>query len=923
MDLKSSDIAVTDSGRAIDSRELRISRDAHDSDRLVTFIFDQMSAPGAKAADRIAKAVLRNLGEAPGAIGVWSVNGRLCVVQSYTADRNLVAAAITTATTGPAEIASAATAQEKLLVAAENAGDADKRDSRQKRLDRASIEALNEAIRVVDAQHAPWGIASLFAAAQAQRALAGRKAVIFFTEKIPSDLNAADQFRAASQRLRDASVSVYAVDLNALDVATAQGAQVASAMGDPQNERNVLATQAAIIGAGNQLGYGFRPVMGPLDAKAMRDTFTGLEFDGLSGEKNPLAQLAQATSGGYTSAQGNGKKLCRQIIADLTNYYTITYPEAGHPDGRFHPVAVKINRPGMRAQSDGGYFATADAAVSSGTAPSLVHTDAAEAVSLDTLREGAVDSEFSLRAAMLRFGKASAGIHSVLAVEIPIGQLKLHEDPNTALFSLHASLAAEVKDNSGKVVARFHEEFRRHESAHSAEKLRNDFLSMERSINLPVGDYTVFAMVRDWNADKLGSSTQTVHLAETGDADLLSDLVLVRSMRSDDEAGSGALPYGKSRVLPNLTGELSGEGDSASLYFQLYPDEKKPSPDALHLEVSKDGRLLATLPMKVQAVRNNEVSARVANVTLGSGSGTYQLTLCLDHDGRTTRRQLSVVSNEDTSGHADGATHEVLASFEPPSIELDLKTTAARQPAPQESMALVTDARERALAYTHSLPNFMCVESIDRSVDPKGTGVWKHRDSIVEMLRYADKNETRTVLEVNGQKSHISADNIGGARSNGEFGGILGIIFDPDSNADFEWQKTDEKDGQTLQVYSYKVDAAKSQFFLTDHSGTEVRAPFHGLVLIDNDTRAVRRLIAQTDELPKEFGIKASWMTIDYDYIAINGHDYLLPTSGEVGLKEGRSMAVSNRLRFSNYRRFGSHARILGTGPPITDKSPN
>jgi hypothetical protein len=234
---------------------------------------------------------------------------------------------------------------------------------------------------------------------------------------------------------------------------------------------------------------------------------------------------------------------------------------------------------------------------------------------------------------------------------------------------------------------------------------------------------------------------------------------------------------------------------------------------------------------------------------------------------------------------------------------------------PAESNALLSAARERALAYTHSLPNFMCVEKIDRTVDPKGTGAWKHRDSMAEMVRYVDKSETRTMLEMNGEKSHLATDHIQGAHSNGEFGGILQIIFDPASSADFQWVKTEEKDGQLLQVFSYKVDAKNSQFFLTDHSGSQIRAPFHGMVLVDNDTRSVRRLIAQTDMLPRTFGIKASWMTIDYDYIAINGHDYLLPTSGEVGLKQGRSEAVSNELKFSNYRRFGSQVRMLGNGP--------
>jgi hypothetical protein len=448
-------------------------------------------------------------------------------------------------------------------------------------------------------------------------------------------------------------------------------------------------------------------------------------------------------------------------------------------------------------------------------------------------------------------------------------------------------------------------------------KLRGEFLSMERPVNLPAGDYLLEAMVRDWNADKTGRRTQTIHLAATGDSALLSDLVLVRSTE-EKGADTAALRYGHMAIVPNLSGEITGETKSAALYFQLYPEEKGQGPENLRLEVSKNGIPVATLPMRMETMHANEGSARVANVTLG-GKGSYELTLRLDHDGQTTERHLTVVSGEETGTSTSAELEE--AKFEPPSIDLDLRPSTAKQLAPEESATLLSDARTHALAYQHSLPNFLCVEKIDRSIDPKGTGVWKRQDSIVEMLRYVDKSETRTVLEVDGHKSHLDVAGIKGAQSNGEFGNILQMIFDPKAAADFAWQKTEEKDGEVLQVYSYKVEAKNSLYILTDSKNRDLPAPFHGLVLVDNDTRAVRRLIAQTDALPRDFGIKGSWITIDYDYIAINGHDYLLPTSGEVGLKEGRSEAISNQLRFSNYRRFGSHARILSTGP-ITDKPP-
>ena len=918
-DLKAGDIAINDAGRAVDSREVSITDDAASGDHVITFLFDQLDFAGAKNAARAARNILKNLGAGSSEFGVWAVDGGLRVVQPYTSDRNQVEIAISEATGDPKSLASTAAATAKLLLAAENAGDADVRGLKQKRLDRSALEALNEAQRVVNDQHAPWGIASLMAAAPAQRPLDGRKAIIFFTQTVPTDLNAADMLRTASRKLRDASTSVFVVDLNALDTGAAEGMAASIAMGGMASANHLNPTPVL-----NGPATGYQPLVTGSEAKQITDTIIDIEIEGTTSDANLLAQLADSTGGAYSDVDESVKKICRHLTGDLDHYYTIRYAEPDHLDGRFHPVAVKVLRPGLKVIARAGYFGTA---VSGGAAEHLDTSSSSNedlSSSLAAISEGAVASDLTFHAAILRLGDAAAGLHGVVAVEVPIEELDLREDPNTKLFSLHATVAAELKGADGKTVARFHEEFRRHGSMDTADKLRAGFLGMERSANLPAGDYQFDAVVRDWNSDKIGNVTQAVHLAATEDASVLSDLVLVRSTEETRGADTSPLPYGQDHIVPNLSGELPGASKQASLYFQLYPDAKKPGNEKaeLHLEVSKNGKLLASLPMRMEAVQAHERSSRVANVKLGRGGGAYDLTLCLKRGGQTIKRHVSVVSagaDEPASDSQDSP--EQLAKFEPPSIDLDLKTST-RTLTPAESGALLSAARERALAYTHSLPNFMCVEKIDRTVDAKGTGVWKHRDSMAEMVRYVDESETRTMLEVNGEKSHLATDRIQGAPSNGEFGGILQIIFDPASSADFQWVKTEEKEGQLLQAFSYRVDAKNSQFFLTDHNGSRIRAPFHGIVLVDNDTRSVRRLIAHTDVLPRDFGIRASWMTIDYDYIAINGHDYLLPTSGEVGLKQGRSEAVSNELKFSNYRRFGSQVRILGNGPIGANPSP-
>ena len=83
------------------------------------------------------------------------------------------------------------------------------------------------------------------------------------------------------------------------------------------------------------------------------------------------------------------------------------------------------------------------------------------------------------------------------------------------------------------------------------------------------------------------------------------------------------------------------------------------------------------------------------------------------------------------------------------------------------------------------------------------------------------------------------------------------------------------------------------------------------LVYSDDATRSVRRTLI-ADETPKDFFIHSTSITVDYDYVAINAHDYLMPSRGSVSLRQGKREAVLNEIEFRDYRRFGSKSRILG-----------
>ncbi len=208
----------------------------------------------------------------------------------------------------------------------------------------------------------------------------------------------------------------------------------------------------------------------------------------------------------------------------------------------------------------------------------------------------------------------------------------------------------------------------------------------------------------------------------------------------------------------------------------------------------------------------------------------------------------------------------------------------------------------------------MCLEVTNRSVDSSGMGNWKLKDSIVELLRYRDKQETRTTIEVNGQTSNVSHNAMKGSLSSGEFGGVLKLVFAPASKARFEWKETDELKGGAVQVFNYTVDRADSKFGVVGTNGLEVMSGFHGQVYIDSATRSIRRVTMIADlpkQLPKDFSTSASSMRVDYDYAVINGHDYLLPITAEMRITKGRHSMALNTIEFRDYKRFGSNMRMV------------
>jgi len=974
LDLKPEDLLVADNGTIVKLNGLHLVRGHAATGHLVTFVFDTFSGPMAKEARVVSEKVLKAVPTDGYSISVLNLSSRLRLVQPFTADRALIERAIevTTAsnvvflestlsedvsiTTEKAEGTRAAyvAKAEKDLMAVARTG-VDSSGSNIDPTGRAHaqllLNALLDAQKIVQEQHAYRTLAGLLALVKAQERAPERKAIVYFTQNRQLDSSGRRMIKDIAAAATRANVVFYLFDLDAMndahqyDMSNAHfnappqfnpadrriRHDVANAEIPPPDVHGPPLTPPMQQEPGTPIAgpdYGKGPVWGSTqDIEVITDIhrFSG-DYAMFEGKQSPMIELAHESGGIYIDAQGNIKKPLQRMIEDLNTYYEATYtPPIKNYDGSYRTISVKPVRKDLKVQAKTGYYA-----VPPGSEGNIRPF---EAPLLKLLDADALPADVRFKAAVLHFGEMPDGAASALAIEVPVRELQIKEDAHTNLFSAHASIVARIRDSRGVEVERVGEDITRRGALASLDRDNTLSISVVRHFISAPGHYTLEVAVEDQFGRKTGAKRSEFDVPIAAQGATLSDVTLVRKLDAipaEDDDPENPLRYETTTVTPNILGELPQDSKGVSLFFVLHPDPKVKEDPTLEMQVVRDGNPGRRIPLPLKRSAAGLPIPYLAS--FGSAAlapGDYKVTAYLNQGGKTSVQQVAF--------HVAGASTELahidpgpkLGANTPPQPELtvlagvhtpgQLAIVPIANPtpslAPETARLLLEDARQNSLEYSHSLPNFMCVQVTNRSFDPSGTGHWKLRDSIAELLRYRNNAETRTTLAVNGKSSGTDRGAMKGSLSAGEFGGVLQAIFSPSSQAAFAWKETDALNNGTVQVFTYSVPKAHSSFTVVGSNGREIFAGFHGQVFIDSLTHSVRRLTLIADDLPKGFPTHSTRIDVDYDYVAISDRDYLVPVSAEMRLLQGRHEAVLNTMEFRDYRHFGSNMKIVGFTP--------
>lgn len=178
-----------------------------------------------------------------------------------------------------------------------------------------------------------------------------------------------------------------------------------------ERDRNALALQddeqffRDLLNLANRANASFYPIdprgLAVFDEPIMKFT-TGLPPKGtpavtppsvdagrLRARNESLRTLAEATDGLAMVSSNDLSGGFKKIVADLSSYYLLGYYSNGKLDGRFHPITVRVKRPGVNVRARRGYLAATPGAVTAAAGRGAVAPKADDPAAAATAAEAA------------------------------------------------------------------------------------------------------------------------------------------------------------------------------------------------------------------------------------------------------------------------------------------------------------------------------------------------------------------------------------------------------------------------------------------------------------------------------------------------------------------------------------------------------
>jgi hypothetical protein len=282
-----------------------------------------------------------------------------------------------------------------------------------------------------------------------------------------------------------------------------------------------------------------------------------------------------------------------------------------------------------------------------------------------------------------------------------------------------------------------------------------------------------------------------------------------------------------------------------------------------------------------------------------------------------------------TASMKSNTPEKAAGSSTPGSNAISSSMATYKQPPPPSSVdqqRILDEMRAYANTYTENLPNYLCVQSIERYVSFDGGENYRFEDKIFSKLSYNNGQEHYKVYLVNNKMVDTDLDKLGGARSSGEFGSLMKSLFDKKSQAEFGWDHWARLYGNVVAVFNYFIDSGHSDYYLDYENGAQrIVTAYRGLIYAEPNTGVIRRITFEAVDIPPGFPIRKADTILDYGDQNIGGNTYILPLRAFVTMAGPNNVHTKNDEQFTLYKKFGADSTITFSPtdlPPDTNSKP-
>jgi VWFA-related protein len=588
---------------------------------LVSLVFDHLSQNGRKLAQRAAQDYLSKPMPPGQWAAVFALDNRLHMLQDFSRDPVRLTAAVDRAAAmairenaaslpGESRERQREANQELAQLGSGQAGAGAPANPGQDAVEKQfretiqRMQTLATAIETTQRGHAT--LYPLMALARAQGALEGRKAILFFSEGLQVPPSVEEAFQAAISEANRANVSLYTIDARGLDTG-----------------RDLQAAGAALDKAGrvSQQAMAKRGADGTSMDEVLNDelVLTSLRAN----TQSSLRELAESTGGVMVANTNDLGKGLERVTSDLSSYYEIAYaPQSTEADGRFRRIEVRVSRKGVDVTSRSGYFA-------------LPATDAAPILpfELPLLAAAAATPAphaFDFSVGAFRFHETPHGRQFTLVAEIPVATLAVNEDRKAKRYHLRMNVMALVKDANGAIVERLSNTYPLEGPLENLPAIQRGNVVFKRQLWLAPGRYTLTAVVRDQNADKVSVRQLPIRVyPESPGVDVSTVAVVKRVDKASDQPDAVEDPFrsGPMRIVPGLSTPISKAANSRiSAFVVIYPDKALTDPASLTIEFAQGSTVIGR---STPALDVPDADGRVTCVATfpaeGFAPGSYEL----------------------------------------------------------------------------------------------------------------------------------------------------------------------------------------------------------------------------------------------------------------------------------------------------------